>query len=111
MLIGSSGSSAVIVFAMMVNGYTAGAKLQIASYLTVRYAGLRNFGKIYGVISSTVSLGSALGPLIAGAMYDATGSYMQFLTIAAAGLGISALLLFSLPRYPEWDNAAEAQPA
>lgn len=111
MILGGSGSSAVIVFAMLVNGYTAGAKLQIASYLTVRYGGLRNFGKIYGVISSTVSLGAAIGPLIAGALYDATGSYSQFLTAAAIGLGLSALLLITLPRYPDWNNADKREGA
>jgi predicted MFS family arabinose efflux permease len=111
MILGGSGSSAVIVFAMLVNGYTAGAKLQIASYLTVRYGGLRNFGKIYGVISSTVSLGAAIGPLIAGALYDATGSYNQFLVAAAIGLGLSALLLITLPRYPDWDKADKREGA
>ncbi|MEZ5891495.1 MAG: MFS transporter [Xanthobacteraceae bacterium] len=42
----------LLIFAMLVNGYTAGAKLHIASYLTVQYSGMKNFGKIYGVITS-----------------------------------------------------------
>jgi len=114
LLLGGGASAMLIVIAMLVNGYTAGAKLQVASYLTVRYAGLRNFGKIYGFISALVAAGAAAGPLIAGWSYDTTGSYAQFLSLAAAGLGISALLLISLPRYPDWDRAAKAgatQPA
>ena len=105
LLLGGGASAMLIVLAMLVNGYTAGAKLQVASYLTVRYAGMRNFGKIYGFISALVAAGAAAGPLIAGWSYDMTGSYAQFLSLAAAGLGISALLLISLPRYPDWDGA------
>lgn len=103
LLLSGAASALLIVLAMLVNGYTAGAKLQVASYLTVRYAGLRNFGKIYGFISALVAAGAAAGPLIAGVSYDMTGSYAQFLSLAAVGLGISALLLISLPRYPDWD--------
>ena len=111
LLLAGGGSAALIVLAMLVNGYTAGAKLQVASYLTVRYAGLANFGKIYGFISALVAAGAAAGPLIAGASYDMTGSYVQFLTAAAVGLGISALLLISLPRYPDWEKTGGMEPA
>lgn len=114
LLLSGAASAVLIVLAMLVNGYTAGAKLQVASYLTVRYAGLKNFGKIYGFISALVAAGAAAGPLIAGVSYDMTGSYAQFLSLAAIGLGISALLLISLPRYPDWDRADRAdamQPA
>jgi MFS family permease len=105
MLIATGGSALLIVLAMLVNGYTAGAKLQVASYLTVRYAGLRNFGKIYGFISALVAAGAAIGPLVAGLFYDLTGSYVQFLVASAIGMGVSALLLISLPRYPDWSGS------
>ncbi|MBV1917245.1 MAG: MFS transporter [Sphingomonadaceae bacterium] len=107
LLIGGPASPALIIFAMLVNGYTAGAKLQIASYLTVRYAGMRNFGKIYGVVSSLVAAGAGAGPIIAGISYDMTGSYGQFLTAGVIGLFISAILLFTLPRYPDWSRPAQ----
>jgi MFS family permease len=114
LLLGGAASAVLIVVAMLVNGYTAGAKLQVASYLTVRYAGLANFGKIYGFISALVAAGAAAGPLIAGVSYDMTGDYAQFLSLSAVGLGLSALLLISLPRYPDWEKTGEAgamQPA
>ncbi len=93
---------ALIIIAMLVNGYTAGAKLQIASYLTVRYAGMKNFGKIYGVVTSLVALGSGLGPLVAGRIYDVAGSYALFLAAGAVGSLIAGALLVTLPRYPDW---------
>lgn len=92
----------LIFTAMLINGYSAGTKLQICSYLTSRYGGLRNFGTIYGFISSLVSLGSALGPLLAGIVYDRTGGYELFLLAGTIGCVFCGLLILTLPRYPDW---------
>lgn len=102
LLLAENASTLLIALAMMVNGYTAGAKLHIASYLTVQYAGLRNFGKIYGVITSLIAAGSGLGPIVAGLVYDFSGSYTAFLAAGVAALTLSAFLLVTLPRYPAW---------
>jgi predicted MFS family arabinose efflux permease len=101
-LIESVQSVPLIVVAMVVNGYAAGSKLQITSYLTARYAGLRHFGVIYGSMITLVTFGSGLGPLVAGAVFDATGSYSSFLVVGGAGCVFCGALLFSLPRYPDW---------
>lgn len=98
----------LIVVAMLINGYSAGTKLQICSYLTSRYAGLRNFGTVFGFISSLVSLGSALGPLLAGIVYDRTGGYGPFLVAGTVGCLFCGLLILTLPRYPVW--GAEESP-
>jgi MFS family permease len=111
LLIGGIATPVLIVFAMMVNGYTAGAKLHITSYLTAQYAGMRNYGKIYGAISSLVAIGSGIGPTMAGWIYDTTGSYEPFLMGGAVALVISAALMLSLPRYPDWDASRVAAPA
>lgn len=108
LLVGDVATPTLIVAAMLVNGYTAGAKLHIASYLTVQYSGMRNFGKIYGVISSLVAVGSGLGPIVAGAIYDALGDYEPFLLAGAVGLALSSFLLLTLPRYPDWNAREQA---
>ncbi|MBW8911855.1 MAG: MFS transporter, partial [Sphingomonas sp.] len=115
LLMDSVRTPTLIVVAMLINGYSAGTKLQICSYLTSRYAGLRNFGTIYGFIGSLVSLGSALGPLLAGIVYDRTGGYEPFLLAGTVGCLFCGLLILTLPRYPDWgaeespgDNAAPA---
>lgn len=92
----------LIVLAMVINGYSAGTKLQICSYLVSQYGGLRNFGAIYGAISSLVALGSALGPLLAGMVYDATGGYGGFLLAGAIGCVVCGVTIATLPRYPDW---------
>jgi predicted MFS family arabinose efflux permease len=100
----------LIVLAMLINGYSAGTKLQICSYLTSRYGGLRNFATIFGFMGSLISLGSALGPLLAGIVYDRTGGYEPFLMAGAVGCLFCGLLLVTLPRYPDWRDSGELQP-
>ncbi|MFA7603959.1 MAG: MFS transporter [Novosphingobium sp.] len=98
----------LIVAAMLINGYAAGTKLQICSYLTSRYGGLRNFGTIFGFISSLVALGSALGPLVAGIVYDQSGGYGPFLAAGTVGCLFCGLLIVTLPRYPDWNEQGMA---
>jgi predicted MFS family arabinose efflux permease len=103
LLIYGTGSPTLIVLAMAVNGYSAGTKLHIATYLTSRYGGMRNFGKIYGVMTSLVALGSGLGPLLAGLAYDVSGNYGAFLLAGTIGCAVCGWLIFSLPGYPDWE--------
>jgi predicted MFS family arabinose efflux permease len=100
-------SPLLIVLAMLVNGYSAGTKLQIASYLTARYAGMRNYGVIYGVMTSVTALGSALGPITAGFAFDMTGSYSLFLIAGTVGCLIGGMMLLALPAYPDWDKGGQ----
>jgi MFS family permease len=101
---------AFIVVAMLINGYSAGTKLQICTYLTSRYGGLRNFGTIFGFMGSLVSLGSALGPLLAGIIYDRAGGYTPFLIAGTIGCALCGLLILTLPRYPDWGGDEIAEP-
>lgn len=101
---------ALIVAAILINGYSAGTKLQICSYLTAKYGGLRNFGTIFGVMNVLVTAGSALGPLLAGMVYDATGGYTPFLVAGMIGCLLCGLLIVTLPRYPDW-RTSESGPS
>lgn len=109
-LINGLRSPGLIFVAMLVNGYAAGSKLQIGSYLTARYAGLKKFGTIYGFMTSLVALGSGSGPLIAGRIYDVTGSYEIFLIAGVVGCLLCGLLIVTLPRYPIWKSGPEPIP-
>jgi MFS family permease len=100
----------LIFIAMMINGYSAGTKLQICAYLTSRFGGLRNFGAIFGFMGSLIAIGGALGPLLAGVIYDLTGNYDMFVFIGMIGCAIAGFLILTLPRYPEWQAAASVHP-
>lgn len=95
---------ALIFIAMAVNGYASGTKLQVVGYLTTRFAGLRNFGKIFGMMAALIAAGSSLGPVLAGRVHDLTGSYHLFLVAGVVGSLVSGLLVITLPRYPAFSS-------
>jgi MFS family permease len=101
-------SPVTIVVAMIILGYGAGTKMQITAYLTSRYGGMRNFGKIFGVMASLMAVGGGLGPIAAGAVYDHFGSYAHLLIIGIPGALMCGLLLFRLGPYPNWNTQSDA---
>lgn len=99
-------SPVLIVVALLVNGYAAGAKTHITGFLTAGYGGMKNFGLIYSVMSSLLALASGLGPMVAGAVYDFSGGYGPFLLAGTVGCALGGLLIISMPSYPVWQTRA-----
>jgi MFS family permease len=83
-------------------GYCNGAHVQVSTYLTSRYGGMRNFGKIFGIIFSVMSLSVGIGPVTAGAVFDHSGSYVLILLVGIPATLASGLLVASLKPYPDW---------
>ena len=108
LLLESLRSPLLIFVAMMINGYSAGTKLQICGYMTSRFGGLRNYGAIFGFMGSLIAIGGALGPFLAGLLYDLTGNYDLFAFIGMIGSAIAGLLILTLPRFPEWKEGARS---
>lgn len=92
-------------------GFASGAGLQISTYLISRYAGLRNYGVIFGSISSMMMAGTALGPMIAGSVHDLTGSYDMLEIIAAPVVLLAATLFIGLGPYPTFPDPAADEAA
>jgi predicted MFS family arabinose efflux permease len=94
-----------IVVAMVIFGYSAGAYLQVCTYLTTRYGGMAHFGKIFGIMAALIALATGLGPIVAGMMYDHFGSYTALL-FAGIPMGLlSGWLVGGLGPYPTWQAA------
>lgn len=55
-----------------------------------RIAPRAQYGLIFGYLSIGNNLGAAVGPLLSGALYDRTGSYLA-IYLVAAGLLVTAL--------------------
>lgn len=110
MLMDGLRSPAMIIVAMIVNGYAFGTKTQITGYMTAVYAGMKNFGFLYGIMSALMALASGLGPFMAGYIYDHMGGYGPFLLIGTVGCAVGGLLMFSLPPAPVFkeEGAADA---
>jgi MFS family permease len=102
LLIDTFDSVPALMVGVVVIGFSGGAGLQATTYLISRYAGMRNFGKIFGTVGSMLMLGSSIGPLLAGTIYDVTGSYAPLLTGAVPVVLLCSLLFVGLGPFPKF---------
>jgi MFS family permease len=82
-------------------GIGAGGEAAITPYLLTRYFGLRAFSTLYGLTWTFYAAAGAIGPVILGRAFDATGSYASLLTLLATALGLAAATNLLLPRYSD----------
>jgi len=95
-----------IVISMLFVGFAGGTKIQVCSFLTAAYGGVRNFGKIYGVMSAIVAFTGAIGGVFGGIVYDLTGSYTSLILFGIPVTAVSGLLLLGLGPVPDWGKPA-----
>jgi cyanate permease len=106
LLLDQFGSHVAVLLGVLALGYSSGAALHISTYLISRYAGLKNFGMIYGTFGSMLMLGTGIGPIIAGRVHDVTGHYTALL-IAAIPIALVCSLAFArLGPYPDFRSSA-----
>lgn len=74
------------------------AVLAPTQVLASRLFGGYSVGMVFGLLSLSHQLGSALGAYLPGLLYDLTGSYTAAFLGAAGGLVLGSLLSFSVPR-------------
>lgn len=96
----AGGSVPLLVLATLLVGIGAGAEFDLAAFLVARFFGLREYGRLFGVHLGLITLGSSLSPLLFGAMYKMTGSYVALLAYCTICFTVGALLLLTLGRYP-----------
>lgn len=82
-------------------GVGAGGEAATTPYLLTRYFGLRAFSTLYGVTWTFYAAAGAIGPVILGRAFDATGSYASLLALLGAALGLAAAMNLLLPRYSD----------
>jgi MFS family permease len=82
-------------------GVGAGGEAAITPYLLMRYFGLRAFSTLYGLTWTFYAAAGAIGPVILGRAFDATGSYASLLVMLAAVLGLTAAMNLLLPSYSD----------
>jgi MFS family permease len=84
-----------LVFAV-VYGFAHGGFFTLMSPLTAEYFGTASHGAIFGMIIFASTIGGAIGPLLAGYVFDLTGSYRALLLslplISSVGLGATLML-------------------
>jgi MFS family permease len=93
--------TAAMVAASLI-GFSTGGEADITPYLIGRYFGLRRLSTLYAFTWTSYSIGSAIGPLIVGRLFDTLGSYrpatIQLLSLPTF---VPCVLMFLLPRYAD----------
>lgn len=91
-------------------GIGMGGEADVTPWLLAKYFGLRSFATLYALTWTVYAIAGAIGPVIMGKAFDATGSYESLLIELAALTAASAGLLFFMPRYSAPPAATVSQP-
>jgi MFS family permease len=84
---------AVTYLLTLVFGFTIGNVYMMMSLLVGEVFGTVSFGAVFGLVSLVGQTGSGAGPLLVGALEDATGGYrVPFLVTAAATLAAAGAI-------------------
>ena len=88
----------VLYMGTFIFGLTMGSILMTQSLLTAECFGMVSFGVVSGLMGMFVAAGAAIGPAIAGRIYDATGSYhLAFTLFAVVSVLAAVAVLFARP--------------
>jgi len=83
---------------MAIYGFGHGGLFVVVSPTVAEYFGMRAHGAIFGTVLFCGTFGGAAGPILAGAVFDTTGSYtVAFVTLMILAM-IGLALTLSLPR-------------
>jgi MFS family permease len=99
-------SLGMLTLAIALIGLGAGAEFDIAAFLIARYFGLREYGRLFGMHQSLITISSALAPLLFAAMIAASGSYTTMLIFCSISTSIGSLILLFLGPLPQFTRHA-----
>jgi MFS family permease len=98
LLAGADSFTAGVIAAACI-GFGTGGEVDVVPYLLSRYFGLRSLGTLTGVVWMAFGVAGAVGPVLMGRAFDATGSYEHVLIAMAVGVLAAAALMLTLPSY------------
>lgn len=86
-----------LLFGAFYGGFVALIPAMAADYYGTRYV-----SSILGILYSSVSLGSLVGPSLAGYAFDLTQSYVLAILIGAALMAVAGLMMLAAPDPAKW---------
>jgi MFS family permease len=110
-LLAGAQSLTVGVIAAGLIGFGMGAEADVTPYILSRYLGLRSFATLYGFTWTAYAIAGAVGPILMGRAFDATGSYTTLLTQLSIGTFLIAALMLLMPGYSKASGARTEVPA
>ncbi len=87
------------ILAALIAGLGMGCEFDLMPYMLKRYFGMQSFSTAYGLIYTVYAVAGAIAPLIAGHVYDITGSYTRVLVFFSCLTLLAGAAMFALPRY------------
>lgn len=100
LLSGAATPASALVAAALI-GLGLGGEADVTPYLLTRYFGLEAFSTLYGFTWTAYAIAGAVGPVLMGRVFDATGSYGPLLMVLAGLMLIAVALTLRLPAYPD----------
>ncbi|MBV1689004.1 MFS transporter [Novosphingobium sp. G106] len=97
LLLAFPGSLPAAIGAVTFLGFASGAELDIVTYIAARRFGQEVFGAIYATFMAIISVCASIGPVVAGALFDASQTYSGYLAIVAPMVIVAALLVAWIP--------------
>jgi OFA family oxalate/formate antiporter-like MFS transporter len=91
-------------------GFNFGGNFALFPLMTAEFFGTKNLGANYGAVFTSYGVGGILGPMLAGGVWDAMGTYKWAFLIAGGACVIAGIiaLLVRAPKSPEGSPAAAA---
>jgi MFS family permease len=103
LLMGAATPLPLVLTGAFMLGFAAGAESDVIAFLAAKYFGMAHYGRIYGVLYMPFGIGSAVSPILYGAVRDATGNYDAMLAAAMLMFAAGGALLLTMGRYPRND--------
>ncbi|MBE1282916.1 MAG: MFS transporter [Rhodobacteraceae bacterium] len=95
----------LVFLVVAIYGFSHGGLFTVVSPLVAEYFGMKSHGSIFGTILFFGTVGGAIGPIMAGRIFDVSGSY-YYAFLALASLAVIGLaLVASLPRMARAEEA------
>ena len=110
-LLATAHSLAIGSLAAAMIGLGMGGESDVTPYVLSRYFGLRSFSVLLGFTWTAYATAGAIGPILMGRVFDATGSYETLLVILGVLSFAAAVLMLWTPAYPELATAVSEPPA
>jgi len=83
----------------VVFGFTYGAEVPLIPLFVSRFFGIRSMATIVGLIIFIGNIGGAIGPWLAGVIFDSTGDYHWAFIAGAVATAVALSLAIGLKKY------------
>jgi MFS family permease len=100
----------MVALFVLVYGLSCGAPIGLMPTILADSVGLRRFGTLIGLLVTLGVIGSAAGPILAGAVFDRSGSYVGIFELFTAALLLAAFLPIGCVSFREHEVATVPVP-